>query len=138
MNVRGNEIGIELHRRSQAANGSLPPGPHVEIVMVDENRVSGDRTGGGAEDAVVQILAIMTNENISKPIRGHARQGRWHKLSGILLAVLGFFWLAKKVGWIPVAAGGSVIFWPVLTANLIQLYFPLLLGASMTIVTPNC
>jgi Zn-dependent protease with chaperone function len=60
----------------------------------------------------------MTNENISKPVKGHARHGHWHKLSGILLAVLGFFWLAKKIGWIPVAAGGSVIFWPVLTIVL--------------------
>ncbi len=57
----------------------------------------------------------MTKENISTNIKGHTRDGRWHKLSGILLAVLGFFWLAKKVGWIPVAAGGSVIFWPALT-----------------------
>ncbi|UCF86551.1 MAG: hypothetical protein JSV71_03460 [Nitrospiraceae bacterium] len=30
------------------------------------------------------------------------------------MAVIGFFWLAKKAGWIPVAAGGSGIFWPVL------------------------
>ena len=60
----------------------------------------------------------MTNKSISTNITGHTRHGHWHKLSGILLAVVGFFWLAKKVGWIPVTAGGSVIFWPILTIML--------------------
>jgi hypothetical protein len=60
----------------------------------------------------------MAKESISTDIKGHTRQGRWHKLTGILLAVIGFFWFAKKVGWIPVATGGSVIFWPVLTIML--------------------
>ena len=60
----------------------------------------------------------MTNKSIITNIKGHTRHGHWHKLSGILLAIFGFFWLAKKVGWIPVAAGGSVIFWPVLTIML--------------------
>jgi hypothetical protein len=60
----------------------------------------------------------MAKESISTNVKEHVRQGRWHKLSGILLAVVGLFWLAKKVGWIPVAAGGSVILWPVLTIML--------------------
>jgi len=60
----------------------------------------------------------MKKECISSNIKGHTRNGYWHKLFGILLGVVGFFWLAKKVGWIPVAAGGSVIFWPVLTILL--------------------
>ncbi|UCE72557.1 MAG: hypothetical protein JSU99_04400 [Nitrospiraceae bacterium] len=60
----------------------------------------------------------MTKESISTDIKGHAGHRDWHKLLGILLAVVGFFWLAKKVGWIPVAAGGSVAFWPVLTILL--------------------
>ena len=64
----------------------------------------------------------MTIKSISANIKGHTRNGHWHKLSGILLAVVGFFWLAKKVGWIPVAAGGSVILWPVLTI-LLGLWF---------------
>jgi hypothetical protein len=38
-----------------------------------------------------------------------------HTITGAVIAIIGFFWLAKKVGWIPVAAGGSVIFWPALT-----------------------
>ena len=29
--------------------------------------------------------------------------------------MVGFFWLAKKVGWIPVAVGGQAIFWPIVT-----------------------
>ena len=57
----------------------------------------------------------MAKEHISTNVKGHTRHGHWHKLSGILLAVVGLFWLANKVGWIPVAAGGSVILWPVLT-----------------------
>jgi hypothetical protein len=60
----------------------------------------------------------MTKKSISTNTKGHARHGHWHKLSGILLAVVGLFWLAKKVGWIPVAAGGSFILWPVLTIML--------------------
>ena len=60
----------------------------------------------------------MANKSISTKIKGHTSHGHWHKLSGILLAVVGLFWLAKKVGWIPVAAGGSVILWPVLTIML--------------------
>ena len=60
----------------------------------------------------------MTLETISTNIKGHGRHGYWHKLSGILLAVVGLFWLAKKVGWIPVAAGGSVTIWPVLIIML--------------------
>jgi F0F1-type ATP synthase assembly protein I len=60
----------------------------------------------------------MINESISTNIKGHTRHGHWHKLSGILLAVVGLFWLAKKVDWIPAVAGGSAIFWPVLTIML--------------------
>ncbi len=60
----------------------------------------------------------MTKESTSKNIKGHTRQGHWHKLSGILLSVIGFFWFASKIGWIPVEEGGSVIFWPVLTIIL--------------------
>lgn len=32
--------------------------------------------------------------------------------AGLLISTVGFFWLAKKVGWIPVA-GGSGLIWPV-------------------------
>jgi hypothetical protein len=60
----------------------------------------------------------MVTEILRTNSKGHSRHGNWHKLSGILIAVVGFFWLAKKVGWIPVAAGGSGIFWPVLTIML--------------------
>ena len=60
----------------------------------------------------------MEKKSIITNIKGHTRHGHWHKLFGILLAVVGFFWLAKKVGWIPVAAGGAVIIWPVITIVL--------------------
>ncbi|UCE79115.1 MAG: hypothetical protein JSV13_00305 [Nitrospiraceae bacterium] len=64
----------------------------------------------------------MTKESMSTGIKGHTLHGNWHKLTGILLTVVGLFWLAKKVGWIPVAAGGSGILWPVLTI-MIGLWF---------------
>jgi hypothetical protein len=57
----------------------------------------------------------MKTEANNTNIKGHRRHRRWHKLSGMLLAVVGLFWLARNVGWIPVAAGGSPIIWPVLT-----------------------
>jgi hypothetical protein len=43
---------------------------------------------------------------------GETKKGRAHTLMGVLVFVFGFFWFSKKVGWIPVAAGGSTIFWP--------------------------
>ena len=49
---------------------------------------------------------------------GKGLQGNGHKLVGILLATIGFFWLANKAGWIPVSEGGSVIFWPLVTIGL--------------------
>ena len=60
----------------------------------------------------------MAKGSISTSIKGRTSHGHWHKLSGILLAVVGLFWLAKNVGWISVAAGASVILWPVLTIML--------------------
>lgn len=53
----------------------------------------------------------MTNNHLCKK-RDHKKG---HKIIGAVIAIVGFFWLAKKIGWIPVAAGGSVVFWPVIT-----------------------
>jgi hypothetical protein len=53
----------------------------------------------------------MTNEHMSHGVE--RRKG--HTTVGVALAIIGFFWLAKKVGWIPVAAGGSTVFWPAVT-----------------------
>ena len=53
----------------------------------------------------------MTNNHLCK--KGDHKKG--HKIIGAVIAIVGFFWLAKKVGWIPVAAGGSVIFLPAVT-----------------------
>jgi hypothetical protein len=41
-----------------------------------------------------------------------------HKFAGMFLVAMGLFWLAHKAGWIPVSAGGSVIFWPLLTIGV--------------------
>ena len=43
-----------------------------------------------------------------------------HKIVGAVIAIVGFFWFAKKIGWIPVAAGGSVIFGPAVTIAIIK------------------
>jgi hypothetical protein len=56
----------------------------------------------------------MSRENdITK--HDHRRSGHIHTLLGVVTAVIGLFWLAHKLGWIPVAAGGSQLFWPILT-----------------------
>jgi hypothetical protein len=39
-------------------------------------------------------------------------RGQGHRLIGITLSAIGFFWLAKMVGWIPMAESGLTIFWP--------------------------
>ncbi len=50
---------------------------------------------------------------------------RWHgqKIIGGLLSVMGFFWLAHKLDWLP-AHGGPSIFWPmvVIVAGLFMLF----------------
>jgi hypothetical protein len=60
----------------------------------------------------------MTEKVIEKRSRDDIKHRQAHKLIGIVIAVIGFFWLAKKVGWVPVAAGGSSVFWPVVTIAL--------------------
>ena len=54
----------------------------------------------------------MTKESLSKHIKCDVKNRIGHNLIGIILALIGFFWFAKKIGWIQVAAGGSAIFWP--------------------------
>lgn len=60
----------------------------------------------------------MTKEALSKHIKCDAKHRNGHNLIGIILALIGFFWFAKKIGWIPVAAGGSAIFWPAVVIAL--------------------
>ena len=55
----------------------------------------------------------MTTKNMTTNKMSHSHKGRkGHKIAGMALSIIGFFWLAKKIGWIPVAAGGSLVFWP--------------------------
>jgi hypothetical protein len=56
-------------------------------------------------------IKTMPNNHLCK--KGDHKKG--HKIVGAVIAIVGFFWFAKKVGWIPVAAGGSPIFWPAVT-----------------------
>ena len=56
----------------------------------------------------------MTNDHMSHGVE----RCKGHTTVGVALAIIGFFWLAKKIGWIPVAAGGSQLFWPIVTIVL--------------------
>ena len=56
----------------------------------------------------------------------NGQKGKGHRLAGIVLLVLGFFWFSHKAGWIPVHDGGSVLFWPLMTliAGAILIFLP--------------
>jgi hypothetical protein len=58
-------------------------------------------------------MKIKTMTNHQSNHKRNRKKG--HTITGAVIATIGFFWLAKKVGWIPVAAGGSAIFWPAVT-----------------------
>jgi len=60
----------------------------------------------------------MPIESILKHIKREERHRHFHKPAGIFLMPIGFFWFARKVGWIPVEAGGPDIFWPVVVLAL--------------------
>ncbi len=45
-------------------------------------------------------------------LRHRGARSAFKTMMGTLLAVTGFFWFAKKIGWIPVAASASNLFWP--------------------------
>jgi len=60
----------------------------------------------------------MTKDSLSRQIKDYTKHRNGHNLVGIILVLIGFFWLAKKIGWIPAMAGGSVIFWPACTIAL--------------------
>jgi drug/metabolite transporter (DMT)-like permease len=59
----------------------------------------------------------MAKEKTTRVNRTH--RGNAKKFLGILISGVGFFWLAKSMGWIPVTAtSGSAVFWPILTIAL--------------------
>jgi len=55
----------------------------------------------------------MTEGTENAPVKNEARRGGVRKLVGVLVGVFGFFWLAKKAGWMPVEHGQPAVFWPV-------------------------
>ena len=58
----------------------------------------------------------MTTKSMTNHKWNHSRERRkGHTMVGLALATIGFFWFAKKIGWIPVVAGGSSFFWPAVT-----------------------
>ncbi len=64
----------------------------------------------------------MSIESTNSSEKGNVKR-RWkgHKIFGILLSIMGFFWLARKAGWmshdttwVPHEANSSPIFWPLI------------------------
>lgn len=45
-------------------------------------------------------------------------KGHFHRMAGLLVTGVGFFWFAKQVGWIPADRGGQELFWPALIVVL--------------------
>ncbi len=41
------------------------------------------------------------------------RRGQGRTLVGAFLAIMGFFWLSKKAGWIPTEMHDASLFWPI-------------------------
>ncbi len=41
------------------------------------------------------------------------RHGQGHTSVGAFLAIMGFFWLSKKAGWIPAHMHDASLFWPI-------------------------
>lgn len=41
------------------------------------------------------------------------RRGQGRTLVGAFLAIMGFFWLSKKAGWIPTELHDASLFWPI-------------------------
>lgn len=55
----------------------------------------------------------MTTKSMTNYRMKHGEErSKGHTIVGVALSAFGIFWLAKKVGWIPVAAGSSNVFWP--------------------------
>jgi len=52
------------------------------------------------------------------------RTGRWQKMAGFALAVVGVFWLAKRAGWLPTDHDHPALFWPMAVIAIgLLLYF---------------
>ncbi len=60
----------------------------------------------------------MTAETENTPGTSERKRGGARKLVGILLATIGFLWLSKKIGWLPVEHGHPAILWPIVVIAL--------------------
>ncbi len=65
--------------------------------------------------------------------KGSVKVRKGHKMSGILLSILGFLWLARKAGWMPNETGlmpqhstGGILLPVVLMALGLLLFFGLI------------
>lgn len=66
----------------------------------------------------------MRAEPDNTPVQGGAKRAGLRKISGVLLAVLGLFWLAHRAGWMHAGNGHAAIFWPlvVIAAGLFMFF----------------
>jgi hypothetical protein len=62
--------------------------------------------------------------NEKKDVMSERRRGGLRKIAGVLVAVLGLFWLAHKAGWMTAEHGHSAIVWPIIViASGLFLFF---------------
>jgi len=66
----------------------------------------------------------MAKETDGVPMKSEGRRGGMRRFFGIMVAMIGSFWLAHKAGWIPSEHSHSAIFWPlvVIAAGLFLLF----------------
>lgn len=57
----------------------------------------------------------MTSKTVTTQSTYGEEYRKGHKILGVSLIGIGIIWFAKKIGWIPVVAGGSTLFWPAVT-----------------------
>lgn len=74
-------------------------------------------------------MGHVSEEGIEKKAGGGKKKG--HRVTGIIVSVLGFLWLAKKAGWMPAESHmmphhtvGSAL-WPLglIAAGIVLIYF---------------
>jgi hypothetical protein len=65
----------------------------------------------------MERTGVLHGIKATKRAKSH-RHGHFHKLVGVGIALMGFFWFGNLAGWIPVDEGGSPLFWPVVTVAI--------------------
>ncbi len=56
-------------------------------------------------------MKIVTD--LMQHVKGY-RHGHGRSIVGAFLAIMGFFWMSKKAGWIPTEMHEASLFWPII------------------------